>query len=74
VPEAPKSAEDIKEPERDMSKRRPTDDHDRKLNTLFDLISPASSGERHFDKTWCGTSVWCAGDEMTVPTTDSGSD
>ena len=59
VPEAPKSAGDIKEPERDMYKRTPTDDHKRELHTLFDLVSSASSGERHSDKTRCGTSVWC---------------
>jgi hypothetical protein len=54
VPEAPKSAQvkDVEESKRSVYKGRLTDDHDRELNTLFDLVASASSGERH-----CGTSV-----------------
>jgi len=54
VPEAPKSAQvkDVEEPKRNVYKGRLTDDHDRELDTLFDLVASASSGERHY-----GTSV-----------------
>jgi hypothetical protein len=74
VPEAPKSAQvkDVEEPKRSVYKGALTDDHDRKLNTLFDLVASASSGERH-----CGTS-WSSGgrgiDRSQAVETDSGSD
>jgi hypothetical protein len=63
VPEAPKSSKDIEQLDRNVDKRGLTDDHDRELDTLFDLISSASSGERHSDKTWYERD---AGDELAV--------
>jgi hypothetical protein len=34
-------------------KEKLTDNHNGKLDTLFDLVSPASAGERHSDEMWC---------------------